>query len=287
MKWFVSTNEKSLYEKEFFRLLKVAVYSAQKNTSLEPYLIYEGNYNEKLKSIEKQGVKIIEHELPIRNEIKSYVKKAFADSSSELVEKMINVRTGGFLRSEIPVVIKEEGFSDDKVLYTDCDVVFLDNLNLDEYSPNFFAAYGWKEGGYTKFNIGGYMHFNSGVMLMNVDSMYKSYDNFVNFVLSNGYDKERPSQSKFWQKNLLLSDQVSYNLFYEDKIDRLPKEYNWNPSKGVNQNAKIVHFNGLKWTQWEKYLNGEVRPALKEQVKRDEKSYKHYVGVAKKYEYNN
>lgn len=278
MKWFVATNESSLRDDQFFDLLKVAVRSAEENTALNPFLIYEGESNSRLEWLKKRGVSVLNKKLHIRKNIEECVKSNFKEKR----EKMLNVRTGAYLRYEIPIAAQKKGIEDKYILYTDCDVLFLDKLMLKKYKPKYISASGSKEGGYTKFNIGGWMHYNSGVMVMNLESMREEYENFEKFVINDGYEKNRPSGG-YWQKNLLLSDQVAVNLYFGDEIEELPNEYNWNPSYGVNEKAKIVHFNGPKWTQWKDYINGKLRPKLTEMIENNRKAYEQYVEAARRF----
>jgi lipopolysaccharide biosynthesis glycosyltransferase len=152
--------------------------------------------------------------------------------------------------------------------------------DLDSLNPTYFAAYGPWEGGYTRFHFGGWQHFNSGVMLMNTPRMAERSDAFIDFVLNDGYDVERRG-GRYWNKHLLLSDQVAYNLFYQNEIDNLPVEYNWNPSKGKNERAEIIHFNGLKWNQIDEMKEGRInKPQYKRMYQDADGTYEYYREMA-------
>jgi len=180
MKWFMATNQKSLFNDQFYDQIIVAVVSASRFTSLDPYIAYDGLDNERLEYLRRIGVKVIFHELSFKADVESYIVENYPYDDSEK-RKMIDRRTGAFLRSEIPGLVIEEGIEDEYILYTDCDVVFAKELNLSKYKPRFFAACGSREGGYTRFKIGGWMHFNSGVMLMNVHNMYVKMNKFIDY----------------------------------------------------------------------------------------------------------
>jgi len=276
MKWFTATNGASLENDHFFDQLRVAVISARHNTSLEPYMLYDGEYNERTRWLQKHGVYIIRHKLPIRTAIEEYVR---INATSDLIP----VRTGAYLRSEIPVAISREGIRDNYILYTDCDVVFLRDPSLQSYKPSYFAACGSREGGYTRFHLGGWMHYNSGVMIMNVSKMSECYAAFQEFVLRNGEGVWRPN-AKFWRKHLFMSDQLALNLFYRGKITRLDVKYNWRPSLGINSDAFILHFNGLKWTQWDDFVSGALSPyrqaKFEKLVSRNRLAYEYYSNLA-------
>lgn len=250
MKWYTATNEGSLDQDDFFELLAAAVLSARENTTLAPHLLYEGRLNHpRIEWLEEVGVTIVPHALSFRDQI-----EAFCEAEGLSREKARH-RSGAYLRSELPVVLQERGFNEEYVLYTDCDVLFMHDPDLASFRPSYFAAYGHWEGGYTRFHFGGRQHFNSGVMLMNIPRMAERCDAFIDFVSNDGYDVERPG-GRYWNKHLFLSDQVAYNLFYRDEIDDLPVKYNWNPTKGKNDRAVIVHFNGLKWNQINRLMSG-------------------------------
>lgn len=281
MKWFTATNESSLGEDQFFELLAAAVLSAQKNTSLDPHLLYEGDLqHERLRWLEQKGVTVVPHELSFRDEIEAYCR------ANGYGQDRVRVRTGAYLRSELPVALMEDGIDDNFVLYTDCDVLFIRNPDLEDVAPENFAAYGHWEGGYTRYNFGGYKHYSSGVMVMNVKSMYEDSKKFIEFVLHDGYNVSRP-QTRYWQDNLILHDQVAYNLFYKGRIDDLGKKYNWNPSSGINKDAFIIHFNGMKWNQVKKFKKGTLEqsnPKLKKYRKMYESSggaYDYYRNIAR------
>ena len=118
---------------------------------------------------------------------------------------------------------------------------------------------------------------------MNVDAMLARYNEFKRFVLGNGLGVKRP-KGRFMQKNLFMSDQVALNLFFKGQIDRLPSEYNWHPSSGINANARIVHFNGLKWNQWQDFCGAKLPADQMEKytrlVNRDWEAYEYYSILA-------
>lgn len=277
MKWFTATNETSLRDPKFFELLQVAVTSLRENTSLDPYVLYEGEECPATKWLHDQGVTIVPTRLTFYDELREFMLPDYQ-------EFHIACRAGAFLRTELTPSIREFGIDDQYVFYTDCDVVFASDIQLDNCRPKYFAASGNKVGGRTRLKIGGHYHINSGVMLMNVDAMRGRYEEFKKFVMSNGLGMKRPSDP-FMQKNLFMSDQVALNLFYRGKITRLAPEYNWNPAQGINSAAKVIHFNGLKWNQWDDFCNHSLPPELlgkyDMKVNRDRDSYEYYATQAK------
>lgn len=280
MKWFMASNEASLNDPQFFDQIICAVVSAKTNTTLQPFLIYDGNHNSKTELIASLGVTILNHRLSFYSELEKYLLE------NQFDKRIINVRSGAFLRYEIPQALERHGIEDEFIFYSDCDVLFLKDLELTNYRPKYLAACGHKIGGYTRMKIGGEWHFNSGILLMNVNAVYQERNSFVNFIKKNGLSSRR-GRIPFMQKNLYLSDQVTINLYYKNKINRLPLEYNWHPSKGVNPGARIVHFNGLKWTQWKDYTSGDLGETKIEKyrslVDSSPEGYEHYSGIAQGY----
>ena len=280
MKWFMTTNESSLGNKSFFKLLQVAVVSAQKNTRLIPHLVYDGTEKPReLKWLKDRGVTIVPFHSPLREPIAEFVRQSAASD-------LVDVRTGAYLKTEIPEAIKQYGLNDKYVLYTDCDVVFVKDFDLRKAEPRFLSAFGQKEGGRTRFHFGGWIHYNTGVMLFNVDAMHEETGRFRDFVLENGRGIRRPN-SQFWHKNLFLSDQVAVNLFYRRMIDWLQELYNWNPLRGINKKAVVIHFNGLKWSQWEDFLESRLTPPRMEKftrlIKANRPAFEYYVSLAQSY----
>ena len=283
MKWFTTTNEASLDNDSFFLLLQVAVLSARQNTSLEPFLVYDGNEHQRLTWLRDQGVVIVNHELPFRQELSDYL---YRTCKAELLPELVEIRSGAYLKTEIPTAVREHGVTDRFVLYTDCDVIFMRDLELHRKKPRYLAACGNREGGRTRLRLGGWVHFNSGIMLMNVDAMCSTAAEFRTFVMNNGGNAKRPP-SKFMQKNLFLSDQVALNVFHRGRIQSLSPSYNWHPTRGVDHRARIIHFNGLKWTQWNEFQEERLLPERMESFKRlvakNPAAYEEFVTTARNY----
>ncbi|MEO2035044.1 MAG: hypothetical protein ABGZ35_23435 [Planctomycetaceae bacterium] len=276
MKWFTASNEASLRNPKFFELLQVAVTSLRANTSLDPHVLYEGDECPALAWLRDQGVTIVPTRLTFYDALREFMLPNYR-------EIHITCRAGAFLRTELAPSIRRFGILDPYVFYTDCDVLFASDIRLEHCRPKFFAASGKKVGGRTRLRIGGHYHINSGVMLINVEAMLDRYDEFKRFILGNGLGMKRPADP-FMQKNLFMSDQVALNLFYRGKITRLGNEYNWNPSGGINPIAKVIHFNGLKWNQWDEFCNQTLGQELLDHyaglVNRDRASYEHYANQA-------
>ena len=77
-------------------------------------------------------------------------------------------------------------------------------------------------------------YFNAGILLFNVAGM-----------------KEKCSQIfSMMEKGIAsdngLFDQGYLNKFCFNDMTFLPLEYNWKPYWGINNNARIIHFHGMK-----------------------------------------
>lgn len=210
MKWYFACNDK---DTNFFPLIKGAVNSALENTTLEPNFIYDGEENELTAWLKEKGVNIIHHRVGFYNFLK------YND------ENLSKIAQGAFLRCDIPIIETEDEF----VLYTDCDVLFLKDFQLD-LKPDYFACA-------PQSNKNDFKHFNTGVMLMNVKKLRESYEEFCKFIIKN--------------LNILSTfDQTAYQIFYwgkcEGKCSKLPLIYNYKPYWGASEDAAIIHFHGCK-----------------------------------------
>ncbi|WP_228042674.1 MULTISPECIES: FkbM family methyltransferase [unclassified Tychonema] len=232
MKWFFAINEASPGFDIYSQMIKVAVYTALQNTSLEPYCIYDGEDNELTDWLQKNGVKIIYHRTPHYEKLQTqhplYSTVAF----------------GAFLRIEIPKIVEIYEIPDEYVFYTDCDVMFFDDVvdYLQGITCEYFAAT-------PEHDPNNWEHLNSGVLYMNVKNLQKIQKEFDDFI----------------DKNLdqilqLAYDQGAYNLFFKDKWDRLDIQLNWKSYWDFSYEAKIIHFHGPKPTQAEE-IRSKTAPA--------------------------
>ena len=207
MKWYFASNSLS---KDYYPLIKAAVSSAIKNTTLEPYFIYDGNPDELTEWLENQGVKIVYHRISFYKDLKEYY------SEEDLI-----VASGAFLRCDIPILEQDEEY----ILYTDCDVIFLKDVEMRK--PEFISCA-------TETHADDWENFNTGVMFMNIKNLRESYDYFCNFIKSN-------------LPNLYTYDQTAFQFYYGDKKNtHLDLKYNHKPYWGKNNDAVIVHFHGSK-----------------------------------------
>src|SRR6266478_1376950 len=165
--WFFAINESSDAFGIYTRLAKVAVHTALTLTSLRPRMLYDGHENAFTKWMRDRGVDIILAE--------TYLKKDLPRLSGLMTPAHLTLLPGVFLRMELPFLglrLK----TDDKVLYTDCDVMFRRDVTSDLHhiACTYFAVAG-------EFDPDDYHNMNTGVMLMNlarlreVDAEFRAY----------------------------------------------------------------------------------------------------------------
>ena len=110
---------------------------------------------------------------------------------------------------------------------------------------------------------------------MNINNLYNTLGEFSQFIRDHGIGK------------FPAYDQGAYNHFYRNKWDKLNPIYNWKPYWGIDPDAGILHFHGLKIENIEKIVGGkidEVAPVLSNMYKMNNDSYNYYYKIAKKYE---
>ncbi|WP_041257455.1 hypothetical protein [Fibrella aestuarina] len=264
MKCFFSFKASADKSHNYDQLLKVAVYSALKNTTLQLYCIFDGLPNELTKWLESKNVTVIFRRSYLYNKL-AYITCEKLNNPS-----LLNIGGGAFLRVEIPAIMQEFGYNDRFVLYTDCDVMFQKDVaeGLSRYEPKFFAVA-------PENNINSYRLMNSGVMLMNMPNLQKRDKDFRNYVEKN-LESYIPGIGKPVRPNLLVYalsgrvnyypawDQSAYQHYYTQNWlsipgwDKLPPSFNWKPYWGDSSQADIVHFHGPKPNQAQLFSSKQV-----------------------------
>ena len=219
MKWVFATNQGSLEKSnnEYPRLIRAAVSSAIENTTLQPFMVYDGAETAFTREMQDRGVTIVQHRLSFYEFIKKYQEQNHAGNW-----RYLQTATSAFLRVDIPLLFKRDDF----LLYTDCDIIFLRDPQLETLRPEYFSCA-------PERMRGDRVHFNSGVMVMNLKNLAKTHATFCEYIKQN-YAK------------LVSFDQGAYRTHYDNMHDLLPDELNWKPYWGLNSNAQIVHFHGPK-----------------------------------------
>jgi len=214
MRWFFALNENSPGFWDYAHLLQVAVHTARKHTSLIPVCIYDGEENAITVWLRQAGVTVLR-----RSTFLGVITVHFSP-----------IARGAYLRLEIPAICREQGWHDEVVLYTDCDVMFLRNVApfLDSLRPRFLAVA-------PEHDRNDFDRFNSGVMLINVPA----------------WEAELPALTNTFRAHMdeALSppyDQALLQRHFAGRIDRLPLELNWKTYWPENPSATILHFHGPK-----------------------------------------
>jgi lipopolysaccharide biosynthesis glycosyltransferase len=239
MHWYFALTEDSTAFRQYAEMIMVAVHTAQKATSLEPHCIYDGGENDFTTWLTKRGVRIIRHRSFVRDALQELGR---AKENSHLAAAL----SGAFSRIELPDLVE----GSDRILYTDCDVMFLGEVvpELEKNACRYFAVA-------PESTLGDYANMNTGVMLMNTERLRESLPAFREYVSKNLAALEAES----W-------DEAAYRWFYRDEKgpmwDRLRPELNWKPYWGENPEAKVIHFHGPKPFQ-RPYLDSHW-PELKE-----------------------
>ena len=223
MEWYFALTEDSTAFRQYAEMIMVAVHTAQRHTSLEPYCIYEGGENDFTAWLKKRGVRIIQH--------RSFVRDALEELGRAKQNPHLGpALSGAFSRIELPDLVE----GNERVLYTDCDVFFLGEVvpELEANACRYFAVA-------PESARDDYVNMNTGVMLMNTERLRESLPAFREYISKNLAALEAES----W-------DEAAYRWFYRDEEgpmwDRLRPELNWKPYWGENAQAKIIHFHGPK-----------------------------------------
>jgi len=217
MKWYFSLSESSINRPEhgWRALVRTAVASAVKNTTLQPHMLYDGEESDFTAELRGMGVTVIPYRVSFYD--------ALVNISPQKTVDYIGIATGVFPRVEIPIIEQD----DDIVLFTDCDVIFRRDIEIAG-KPTFFA--GAPQTSKTDYEG----DLNAGVMLMNVKALRETLPDFTKFIVDN--------LGSGWPG----CDQENYRRFYKGKWDKLPLTANWKPYWGVSDDASIVHWHGPK-----------------------------------------
>lgn len=270
MKWFFALNQASGNFEHIADMVKVAVHSAQKHTSLEPYFLFDGVENELTHWLRARGVTVIFR--------RSWLYEELSQLAAQTNKPhILEIGSGAFLRTEIPSLSQEMGFADETVLYTDCDVLFFAEVvpELSALKPRLFAIA-------PEDDPNNHLLVNSGVMVMNLPGLLKHEKRFRRFVLRHLDSCCRHSWDQtayIWYYHSLMRQLLSLKVepefamracraLYRRKIgpsplwDALPIEYNWKPYWEKFDHAKILHFHGPKPYERDILRSGDAPPHL-------------------------
>jgi lipopolysaccharide biosynthesis glycosyltransferase len=220
LKWYFALSQATAYN--YHRHIQVAVRSALNNTSLVPHFIYDGTEDFLTRWLRQRDVKVILHRVP------------FYDRFKSINNYNVDMAAGAFLRTQIPLI---DG-SDDIILYTDCDVMFLKQPICDLGSIRYFAAAPeFDQTNYSAFGM------NTGVLFMNLERLRAIQTQFTEFLISN-------------LETFTAFDQGAYRIVFDGLWERLDLKANWKPYWGNNRRAEIIHFHGPKYEHIKSLLLG-------------------------------
>ena len=227
MQWIVAINDAGPSFPQYAEMAKVAIYTALERTLLKPYVIYDGRDNEFTRWLQRHGVRIIPWRSSLYHEVRAL-------GSRQPNKGFIGALPGIFLRVDLPLIGERFGL-DEYVLYTDCDVMFIDDVvdMLEPLQCRYFAVA-------AESNRPGETDPNTGVMWMHLPEMLKRQADFVEFIL------ERIDQLPGYSW-----DQGAYSRFYRsaDGVplwEQLPFELNWRPYWEHSPATRLIHFHGPK-----------------------------------------
>jgi hypothetical protein len=249
MKWYFALSQPTAYI--YHRHVQIAVLSALKWTSLKPHFIYDGEEDFLTSWLRNHGVEVIFYRVPFYDRFKSIRNRDFH----------IDIAAGAFLRTQIPVIDS----SDDTILYTDCDVMFLKEPFPRGNIRYFAAAPEADQADYTSTGM------NTGVLFMNLKRLRAVQHSFTEFI-----DQGLQSFSAF--------DQGAYRIFFDGLWEQLHLEANWKPYWGINNIAEVIHFHGPKYEHIKLLLMGQQIGWKYECLfNADIQAYVHYTNLCEGY----
>lgn len=268
LKWYFCFNQESTAW--FSNMIKVAVTSAKANTSLVPNCIYDGEQTPLVTWLREQGVTIHNSRVPFHSRL----------FDAEIVQRNQNstYKPESAKGYYLPIQIANIEFEDEYVLFTDCDVMFLNDINFDSYRPSGLAAVPEVADLSSPSPDRVQRFFNSGVLLINVENLRSKTAEIGAILEKNGYFNF-PEIGATYDQGLL-------NTAFATEWDTLPTEYNWRPFYGVNPQASIIHWHGpkpphvfdmmlfLAGRRESRRLSGSIMDML---LNNHTNSYRHYI----------
>ncbi len=236
MQWFLALNESCPAFRQYAEMAKVAVHTALAHTSLDPHCIYDGAENEFTGWLRERNIRVIRRESFLCDDLAAL-------GARRNNPDLLRATRGVFLRVELPQLQREFAL-DDRVLYTDCDVIFQAEVShvLEPLQPQYFAVAVESETARPD-------DVNTGAMWMHLPGLRKRDAQFRNYIRE--HIDELPGVS--W-------DQGAYRGFYrfadgKPQWDLLPPEMNWKPYWGEYADAKTS-----RWYQQSRSSHGLQAP---------------------------
>src|SRR5438046_950899 len=135
MKWFIALNHAGHNFDDYADLAKVAIHSAQRFTKLEPHCLYDGPDCDFTAWLARCNVPILHHRFFLYDRLADVARRR-GDP------RVLAIGGGAFLRTELPTIADDAGIADEFVLYTDVDVMLLDDVTdfFATQHPEYFAV---------------------------------------------------------------------------------------------------------------------------------------------------
>jgi hypothetical protein len=234
MRWFLGLNHDAPHYDAYARMLQAAVISAPAESGLRPHLLFDGPECELTRWFRGRGGEVIFRE----SFLKPYLQAAAANPTTH---RAALYGKGVYLRTEIPDLLRERGWDDPTVLYTDTDILFTPRFRAQDLpEPTHAIAVG------PDFDRENYDVFNSGFMVYNLAQWWPLHERFKAFLI-----EDLPNALRHeW-------DQYSFKMFFGRDYHRLDPIWNWKPYWGENRDARMLHFHGPK---------PFLRPALRKRI---------------------
>lgn len=235
MRWFLGLNQDAPHFAAYARMAQAAVLSVPPEAGLSTHLLFDGRECEFTAWFRARGAEVIFRE--------SYLKPHLqAASANPATPHALSHGAGVYLRIEIPDLLRERGWDDETVLYTDCDVLFTPRFRVSDLpAPTHAIACG------PDFDRSNEDVFNSGFMLIHLPLWRPLHERFKAFAIE---DLPNAIGGREW-------DQYSFKMFFGRNYQKLDPIWNWKPYWGENREARMLHFHGPK---------PFLRPALRQRL---------------------
>ena len=240
-KVFFGYNLDSSLLKDYSGHIKVTINSCIKNTNLDIYFMYCGHNDELLDWLKSKPITLINvSDFDLINMLPNYYE------NGQLI-----IARGAWQRLIIPQVCKKLGIADTHVLYTDVDVIFMQNIekSIDLNIDKFACALQMPNG----------CNYNTGVMIINVAYLESIYEPVIDLAKNNFAKHGDFSCGGAY-------DQGTLNTFIpKDQITILDnREWNCSPCMHDDyKNSRIIHFHGPKAEHINFYLKGGSKEKFK------------------------
>lgn len=226
---FFGFNLNTANNKSYINHIKVSVNSCIQNTNLDTYFMYCGHNQELLNWLQSKPIKLID--------VSNYNFIKVIDNHKWASNSHLEIARGAWQRLLIPEICRELHITDEHVLYTDIDVMFMSDVSkpINLNVPLFACS---REGG------SGHV-YNTGVMIINLEYFTQIFDPFTNFAVRHNFD-------------FIAFDQGALNAFIDINNITILNHLEWNLNSYMHsplENCKIFHFHGPKSEHIDMYIN--------------------------------